>query len=75
MGVKGLLSSILSIPPEKVRVIALFIGGGFGSKGFTWANTFLAAMAAKQFNPPVKIALARQQVFSTAGRRRKLLKK
>ena len=26
-------------------------------------------MAAKQFNRPVKIALARQQVYSTAGRR------
>lgn len=69
MGVKSLLSSMLGIPAEKVRVIAHYIGGGFGSKGFTWANTFLAAMAAKQFNRPVKITLARQQVFSTAGRR------
>jgi xanthine dehydrogenase YagR molybdenum-binding subunit len=69
MGVKALLSTMLAIPPEKVRVIAHYIGGGFGSKGFTWANPFLAAMAAKQFNRPVKIALARQQVYSTAGRR------
>ena len=63
MGVKALLSSMLGIPAEKVRVIARYIGGGFGSKGFTWANPFLAAMAAKQFNRPVKIALARQQVY------------
>jgi xanthine dehydrogenase YagR molybdenum-binding subunit len=69
MGVKALLSAMLGIPAEKVRVIAHYIGGGFGSKGFTWANPFLAAMAAKQFNRPVKIALARQQVYSTAGRR------
>lgn len=69
MGVKALLSSMLGIPADKVRVIAHYIGGGFGSKGFTWANPFLAAMAAKQFNRPVKIALARQQVYSTAGRR------
>jgi xanthine dehydrogenase YagR molybdenum-binding subunit len=69
MGVKSLLSAMLGVPAEKVRVIAHYIGGGFGSKGFTWANPFLAAMAAKQFNRPVKIALARQQVYSTAGRR------
>ena len=69
MGVKALLSAMLGTPPEKVRVIAHYIGGGFGSKGFTWANPFLAAMAAKQFNRSVKIALARQQVYSTAGRR------
>jgi xanthine dehydrogenase YagR molybdenum-binding subunit len=75
MGVKALLSALLGIPAEKVRVIALYIGGGFGSKGFTWANPFLAAMAAKQFNRPVKIALARQQVYSTAGRRTQTLQK
>lgn len=69
MGVKSLLSSMLAIPAEKVRVVALYIGGGFGSKGFTWANTFLAPMAAKQFNRPVKIVLSRQQVFSAGGRR------
>jgi xanthine dehydrogenase YagR molybdenum-binding subunit len=69
MGVKNLLSSMLGIPAEKVQVYSLFIGGGFGSKGFTWPNTFLAPMAAKQFNRPVKIALSRQQAFSVAGRR------
>jgi xanthine dehydrogenase YagR molybdenum-binding subunit len=69
MGVKSLLSSMLGIPQEKVQVYSLYIGGGFGSKGFTWPNTFLAPMAAKQFNRPVKIAISRQQAFSVAGRR------
>src|ERR1700761_2371129 len=69
MGVKSLLSSMLGIPAEKVQVYSLFIGGGFGSKGFTWPNTFLAPMAAKQFNRPVKIVLSRQQNFTVAGRR------
>jgi xanthine dehydrogenase YagR molybdenum-binding subunit len=69
MGVQGLLSTILGIPKENTQVYALYIGGGFGSKGFTWANTLLAPMAAKQFNRPVKIELKRQQVFSAAGRR------
>jgi len=75
MGVKSLLSSMLGVQPDKVHVIAHYIGGGFGSKGFTWANPFLAAMAAKQFNRPVKISLARQQVFSAAGRRTQTLQK
>ena len=69
MGVKSLLSLMLGIPQENVRVLSLFIGGGFGSKGFTWPNTFLAPMAAKQFNRPVKLVLSRQQAFSVAGRR------
>lgn len=69
MGVKGLLAATLGIAAEKVQVYALYIGGGFGSKGFTWANTLLAPMAAKQFNRPVKLVLTRQQVFSAAGRR------
>jgi xanthine dehydrogenase YagR molybdenum-binding subunit len=75
MGVKGLLTSILGIPAEKVQVYALYIGGGFGSKGFTWANTLLAPMAAKQFNRPVKLVLSRQQAFSTAGRRTQTIQK
>lgn len=75
MGVKGLLTSIFGVPPEKVQVYALYIGGGFGSKGFTWPNTLLAPMAAKQFKRPVKIVLARQQMFSTAGRRTQTIQK
>jgi xanthine dehydrogenase YagR molybdenum-binding subunit len=75
MGVKGLLTAMLGIAPEKVRVVAEYIGGGFGSKGFTWGNTILAAMAAKQFNRPVKLVLSRQQVFSTAGRRTQTIQK
>lgn len=75
MGVKSLLTSILGIPAEKVQVYALYIGGGFGSKGFTWPNTLLAPMAARQFNRPVKIALTREQMFSTAGRRTQTIQK
>ncbi|QJD95610.1 xanthine dehydrogenase family protein molybdopterin-binding subunit [Mucilaginibacter robiniae] len=68
-GSQGLLSQFLSMPKEKVRVISYYIGGGFGSKGFQWPNTVVAAMAAKLVNRPVKLALTRQQVFTTGGRR------
>ncbi len=69
-GNKNAISSILGIPKEKVRVVSPFIGGGFGSKGFMWANSLLAPMAAKLVNRPVKIMLERTgQMFTCAGRR------
>lgn len=74
-GTKSLLSSMLGVPPDKVRLVSLYIGGGFGSKGFSWPNTVLAAMAAKLVNRPVKIVLRRQQMFTTAGRRSQTIQK
>src|ERR1017187_9156270 len=69
-GVRSLIASMLGIAPEKVRVISPFIGGGFGSKGFMWANTVLAPMASKLIRRPVKIVLERTgQMFTCAGRR------
>lgn len=69
-GNKNAISSILGLQKENVRLISPFIGGGFGSKGFMWANSLLAPMAAKLVNRPVKIALQRtEQMFTCAGRR------
>jgi len=59
-GNKNAISYILDVPKEKVRVISPFIGGGFGSKGFMWANSLLAPMAAKLVNRPVKVVLNRR---------------
>ncbi|MGI4020446.1 MAG: xanthine dehydrogenase family protein molybdopterin-binding subunit [Janthinobacterium lividum] len=74
-GTKSLMSSMLGVPKEKVRVISYYIGGGFGSKGFSWPNTVLAGMAAKLVNRPVKLVLSRQQMFTTAGRRSETIQK
>jgi xanthine dehydrogenase YagR molybdenum-binding subunit len=75
-GVQNLLAGTLGIPKEKVRVISPFIGGGFGSKGFTWGNTLLAPMASKLVNRPVKIVLSRSmQMFTCAGRRTTTIQK
>jgi len=74
-GVKSVMSSMLGVPKEKVRVVSYYIGGGFGSKGFSWPNTVLAAMAAKQLGRPVKLVLSRQQMFTTAGRRSQTIQK
>jgi xanthine dehydrogenase YagR molybdenum-binding subunit len=74
-GLKNLLASMLGLLPEKVKVVSLFIGGGFGSKGFTWPTPIVAAMAAKMFNRPAKLVLSRQQMFTTAGRRSQTIQK
>jgi xanthine dehydrogenase YagR molybdenum-binding subunit len=74
-GSRSLLSGMLGTPPDKIRVVSLYIGGGFGSKGFSWPNTVLAAMAAKLVNRPVKLVLRRQQMFTTAGRRSQTIQK
>ncbi|RYY22009.1 MAG: xanthine dehydrogenase family protein molybdopterin-binding subunit, partial [Sphingobacteriaceae bacterium] len=74
-GTQMLMSAMLGVPKDKVHVIAYYIGGGFGSKGFSWPNTVVAAMCAKLVNRPVKLVLSRQQMFTTAGRRSQTIQK
>ncbi|MFC8383325.1 xanthine dehydrogenase family protein molybdopterin-binding subunit [Nocardia sp. NPDC057272] len=68
--VRAEIAPLFGLAPERVRVIAPFVGGGFGSKGEPHANIVLAAMAAKLCDGrPVKLPLTRQQLFSLAGYR------
>src|SRR6266566_100944 len=55
--------------PERVRVIARYVGGGFGSKLFAHPHMTLTVMAAQVTRRPVKLALTRQQMFAVAGYR------
>jgi xanthine dehydrogenase YagR molybdenum-binding subunit len=50
-------------------VIAPFVGGGFGSKGFAHPHVILAVMAAQAAQRPAKVALTRQQMFALTGYR------
>ncbi len=52
-----------------MRVIAPFVGGGFGGKAALWNHTALCAAAAKVANRPVKMALSREEVFRLIGGR------
>lgn len=70
-GAQNSAASTLNLKPENVRIITPHIGGGFGSKGGQWANLVLAAVAAKMVNRPVKLALMRQQMFTSVGLRQK----
>ncbi|RWK56762.1 xanthine dehydrogenase family protein molybdopterin-binding subunit [Mesorhizobium sp.] len=67
------VASTLRIPPERVRIVSPFIGGGFGSKLIVHADTILAALAAQVLQRPVKIALTRQQMFANAGHRAEMI--
>jgi xanthine dehydrogenase YagR molybdenum-binding subunit len=58
----------LGLQKENVRVVAPFVGGGFGSKGL-WLHTLLVAMAAKATGRPVKLALTRQMMQTNVGHR------
>jgi xanthine dehydrogenase YagR molybdenum-binding subunit len=64
-----MLSGMFGIDRGNVRVICPFVGGGFGSKGTTWAPATLAAMAAKVVGRPVKLVVSRAQMFTCNGYR------
>ena len=68
-GVRATVAKTLGIPHEKVRVVDPFVGGGFGCKGSTWSHVLLAAMASRKIERPVKLVLARPQMFGPVGGR------
>ena len=68
-GTRTALAKKLGIPPEKVRVISPYVGGGFGCKGSAWSHVVLAAMASRQVGRPVRLALDRWQMFGPVGYR------
>ena len=68
-GDRNVLAKTFGLPPENVRVVSHFLGGGFGCKGSTWSHVVIAALAAKQVGRPVKLVLERRQMFGPVGYR------
>jgi len=56
---------VLSIPEHKMRVIAPDVGGGFGSKIFTYNDECGVLWASKQIGRPVKWTADRTEAFFT----------
>ncbi|HET7265173.1 MAG TPA: xanthine dehydrogenase family protein molybdopterin-binding subunit [bacterium] len=52
-GAREALAEILDVEPEKVRVIAPDVGGGFGVKGMDYPEEALAAHLARRLGRPV----------------------
>jgi len=68
-GTRKVLAKAFGLPPENVRVVSHFLGGGFGCKGSAWSHVVLSALAARQVGRPVKLTLSRQQMFGPVGYR------
>jgi xanthine dehydrogenase YagR molybdenum-binding subunit len=67
--VRDVVARLFALPPERVRVVAQHVGGGFGSKGMARPQLVIAALASQLTGRPVKAALTRQQLFAVAGYR------
>ena len=68
-GIRDQVATGLGLPPDKVRVICNYMGGGFGSKNGADDYTFIAAELAKRTGRPVKCALTRREENIAAGNR------
>ena len=63
------VAKTLKMPPEQIRLVGRYIGGGFGSKLWVNADATLAALGARAVGRPVKVALTRQQTFHVTTHR------
>ena len=63
------LAEALGIPETKVRVIKMYMGGGFGSKLDANEHTIVVAKLAKETGRPVKITLSRKENSLCVGNR------
>jgi CO/xanthine dehydrogenase Mo-binding subunit len=68
-GIRDAVASKLELPPDKVRVVCEFMGGGFGSKNGPGDFTFIAAELAKRTGRPVRCALNRREENLATGNR------
>ena len=57
---RRVLSGVMDLPQENIRVIATPIGGGFGSKADPYLEA-AAAVASCRLGRPVKITLSREE--------------
>jgi aerobic carbon-monoxide dehydrogenase large subunit len=64
------LSQVLGVPAERLRVIADDVGGGFGARSFLYPEHILACVAARLAGRPVKWRADRSENFlsDTQGR-------
>lgn len=63
------LADSLGIDPENVRLLAPYVGGGFGSKLGLSQEAVAAAIAAKELDRAVRVVMTRPQVFEATIRR------
>jgi len=62
-GMRGQMASVLGVPPEKVRVVAEEVGGGFGVRFNIYPEYAALLVAARKLGRPVKWVGTRSEVF------------
>ncbi|MBD0424731.1 xanthine dehydrogenase family protein molybdopterin-binding subunit [Streptomyces sp. TRM S81-3] len=67
--VRTSLAAIFKVPESGVRVLAPFVGGGFGAGLRVWSHVILTVLAARQVKRPVKLVLTRPEMFTSVGHR------
>ncbi|MEU2619487.1 xanthine dehydrogenase family protein molybdopterin-binding subunit [Streptomyces sp. NPDC007157] len=67
--VRTSIARIFGIPESGIRVLAPFVGGGFGAGLRVWSHTVLTVLAAREVKHPVKLVLTRPQMFTSVGHR------
>ena len=68
-GVRAALAATFGVPETGVRVLAPFVGGGFGAAIRAWPHIVLATLAARTIKRPVKLVLSRPEMFTGVGHR------
>ena len=68
-GIRDEVAEALGLPPDKVRVVCNFMGGGFGAKNSPGDYTFIAIALAGQTGAAVRCALTRREENLASGNR------
>ena len=68
-GVRDEVAEKLELPPDRVRVVCNYMGGGFGAKNSPGDYTFIAIALATQTGRPVRCALTRREENLASGNR------
>jgi len=68
-GVRAALAAAFEVPESGVRVLAPFVGGGFGAALRVWPHVLLTVLVARTAKRPVKLVLTRPEMFTGVGHR------
>jgi xanthine dehydrogenase YagR molybdenum-binding subunit len=74
-GIRDSVAEKLGLPPDRVRVVCNFMGGGFGAKNSPGDYTYIAIALATQTGAPVRCALTRREENLASGNRNATLQR